>query len=237
MSLKTPLAILTALALCGPALAQDTVQTGPVVVELFTSQGCAACPPADALLAELANRDDVIALSLHVDYWDYIGWADTFAAPEFTQRQYGYGRAAGSTMVYTPQMIVGGQDVVAGSRSMAVADLIQAHQAAPYPVTITIETVGGAHIVRADATMPPPRPEMVVQLVSFTPHQLVDITRGERAGSSVDFHNIVTTWQAVADWDGAAPLELRLEQAGDSRQVVIVQVANYGPVVGAARVD
>src|SRR6056297_1329329 len=88
-----------------PALADD-----PVVVELFTSQGCSSCPPADAMLGELAERDDVIPLALHVDYWDYIGWADIFADPAYTRRQKGYAHATGQRMVYTPQMVIDGQD-------------------------------------------------------------------------------------------------------------------------------
>jgi hypothetical protein len=115
------------------ALAQDARPTGPVVVELFTSQGCSACPPADMMMADLAARDDVIALSLHVDYWNYLGWEDTFSQAVFTERQYGYGRAAGSTVVYTPQIIVGGQDRVMGARAMELADRIAAHRAAARP--------------------------------------------------------------------------------------------------------
>jgi hypothetical protein len=118
------------------ALAQEAQADGPVVVELFTSQGCAACPPADAMMQDLAAREDVIALSLHVDYWNYLGWEDTFSQAVFTDRQYGYGRAAGSTVVYTPQLIVGGQDRVMGARAMELADRIAAHRAAPDPVAL-----------------------------------------------------------------------------------------------------
>jgi len=91
---------------------------GPVVVELFTSQGCSSCPPADKILGELAKRDDVIALSLHVDYWDYLGWKDDFASPAHTARQQGYATALGERMMFTPQMIIGGTDSVVGSRAM-----------------------------------------------------------------------------------------------------------------------
>lgn len=85
-----------------------------VVVELFTSQGCSSCPPADALLAELDKSADVIALALHVDYWDYIGWKDSFADPENTERQRGYARAAKARSIFTPQMVIGGVDHVIG---------------------------------------------------------------------------------------------------------------------------
>ena len=95
-----------------------------VVVELFTSQGCSSCPPADALLDRLSSRNNVLALSLHVDYWDYIGWKDKFASPAHTARQQAYARAAGRRSVYTPQMIINGLDDVAGTAPMDVADMI-----------------------------------------------------------------------------------------------------------------
>ena len=101
--------ILTALALIGATLGGPLfAQEGRVVVELYTSQGCSSCPPADALLDELAKRNDVIALALHVDYWDYLGWKDTFSSAAFSARQNGYARAANARTVYTPQMVIGG---------------------------------------------------------------------------------------------------------------------------------
>jgi hypothetical protein len=227
------------LALCGAAsgaAAQDDGAHGPVVVELFTSQGCAACPPADTLLGELADRDDVIALALHVDYWDYIGWEDVFARPEFTQRQHGYGHAAGSTVVYTPQMIVGGRDRVVGVRPMAVAELVQAHRAAPDPVRVTVVSAETGYRIEADARMPPPRPDMLVQLVSYTPHAEVPIERGERAGTVGEHYNVVTSWQVVGDWDGARPFTFTVVPQDDSPHVVIVQESGHGSILGAARV-
>jgi hypothetical protein len=97
--------------------------------------------------SDLAAREDVIALSLHVDYWNYLGWEDTFSQAVFTERQYGYGRAAGSTVVYTPQIIVGGQDRVMGARAMELADQIAAHRARPIPVALQVSQDGGAGIV------------------------------------------------------------------------------------------
>ncbi|MBF9059141.1 DUF1223 domain-containing protein [Rhodobacterales bacterium HKCCSP123] len=226
-------ALLWALMASGAA-ADET--HGPVVVELFTSQGCAACPPADALLGELSMRDDVIALALHVDYWDYIGWEDVFARPEFTRRQQAYGHAAGSTVVYTPQMIVGGQERVVGVRPMAVAELIQAHRAQADPVTLSVEPRGGEYRVEAVAHMPPPRPTMVVQLVSFMPHAEVEIERGERAGTVGSHYNVVTSWQVVGEWDGTSPFTFALVPSSDRPHVVIVQEAGPGAILGAARI-
>jgi hypothetical protein len=210
---------------------------GPVVVELFTSQGCTACPPADALLGELARHEDVIALALHVDYWDYIGWEDVFARPEFTQRQHAYGHAAGSTVVYTPQMIVGGTERVVGVRPMAVAELVQAHRAAADAVALSVERRGGEYRVEAVAQMPPPRPAMLVQVVSYMPHAEVQIERGERAGSVGEHYNVVTSWQVVGEWDGAAPFSFALVPRSDQPHAVIVQEVGPGVILGAARID
>jgi hypothetical protein len=224
---------LIAICMAAPVFAQDT--HGPVVVELFTSQGCAACPPADALLGEIAARDDVIALALHVNYWDYIGWRDTFATPELTERQYAYGHAAGSTVVYTPQMIVGGIDPVVGVRPMAVSDLIQAHRAAPDPVVISVQPTANGYEIEAQARMDPPRPRMVVQLVTYSPHQSVAISRGERAGTVGEHFNVVTSWTVVGEWDGAAPMRFRVAPQQPDPHVVIIQQAGHGPILGAAK--
>ena len=95
----------------------ESVRANPkAVVELFTSQGCSSCPPADALLTSLAEREDVVALAYHVDYWDYIGWEDTFGAKDFSDRQRGYAKSWGSTRIFTPQMVVNGGEGVVGSR-------------------------------------------------------------------------------------------------------------------------
>src|SRR5262249_1393689 len=111
---------LIAAAAAGDELVEATVVDQPVVVELFTSQGCNSCPPADALLGKLARRKDVLPLAFHVDYWDYIGWKDPFASKEGTERQYNYGRALGLNMVYTPQMVIDGSQDAVGSDEGAV---------------------------------------------------------------------------------------------------------------------
>lgn len=208
-------------------------QTSPVVVELYTSQGCSSCPPADAILQKLAQRDDVIALALHVDYWDYIGWADTFADPIYTTRQKGYAQAGGRRMIYTPQMIINGQDDVVGAKPMEVVDLIRRHSERTAPVSLQIQRSGDRVVIKAqsiEAAGP-----MVVQLVRFTPLQAVEITRGENRGKTIDYANITHGWTKLADWNGDAPFEMRAEAPGDDAVVVLVQGSQYGPILAAAQ--
>lgn len=215
-----------------PALAD-----GPVVVELFTSQGCSSCPPADELLGQLAERDDIIALALHVDYWDYIGWADTFANTAFSERQQYYGRVAGSTVVYTPQMVIGGVDHVIGNRAMEVADTIAAHRGAANPVAIEAEAIAGGWQVNAMWIGDGEAPAMIVQVVTYSPMEYVEITRGENEGLSVAYHNVVRSWSVVADWSGAAQFEAQVMPSSDMPHVVIVQADGYGAILGAARLE
>lgn len=226
-------AMLTALLLfaSAPVAAQDR----PVLVELFTSQGCSSCPPADKLLGELSRRDDVIALALHVDYWDYIGWKDVFAKPAFTERQRGYAHRAGRSMVYTPQMIINGTDHVVGNRLKDVSDLIARHKQDKSPVHLTLERQRGRLRIgaRADAGH---RGRGVVQLARYLPSARVEISRGENAGRTLEHSNIVTDLRVVAEWDMAAPLDIEVPLEGDLPAVVIVQNGRYGPVEAAARV-
>lgn len=221
------------LVLTAPAARADS----PVVVELFTSQGCSACPPADALLTQLAGRDDVIALALHVDYWDYIGWADTFASGQFTRRQHAYARHAGQRMVYTPQMIVGGVERVVGYEPMDVAELIAQYRVVDYPVEVSLSRVEGGIVLRAVASMALEEPGMVVQLVRYIPSEMVEIRRGENAGRTVEYSNIVTEWMRVGTWSGAEPYELQLVDDSALPIAAIVQMAGPGQILGAARLD
>ncbi len=205
-----------------------------VVVELFTSQGCSSCPPADKLLGELAKRDDVIALSLHVDYWDYLGWKDQFANPAFTQRQRGYAAHSGSSMIYTPQMIVGGVDSVVGTRSMELADAINKHLSQKPSVQMEAKRSGNVITVRAETKS---QRRMVVQLVQYSPKETVSIKRGELAGHQLTYHNVVRGWTKIADWDGNTPLSFDTKTASDTPAVIIIQDGISGPILAAQKVN
>ncbi|MDQ2091312.1 DUF1223 domain-containing protein [Marimonas arenosa] len=206
-----------------------------IVVELFTSQGCSSCPPADAFLHELAKRDDVVALSLHVDYWDYIGWKDVFAQRKFTQRQHGYAKAGHRRSVYTPQMIIHGQDHVVGNHPMDVTDLIASYQERAQPVALRVARQGGEVIVEAQGGAK--SGTIVVQLVRFEPAATVDIRRGENAGHSYTYANVVRHWDVIGEWDGAAPFTLKTRVKDDLPAAVILQRKGFGPILAAARVE
>ncbi|MBN2630745.1 MAG: DUF1223 domain-containing protein [Rhodobacteraceae bacterium] len=218
------------IGLAGAVLAQ----TRPVVVELYTSQGCSSCPPADAFMATLAQQPDVIALSLHVDYWDYIGWRDTFAQPQYTQRQKAYAKAVGSRMIYTPQMIVAGNDRIVGNDPAEVAASIRRHQATPSAVRLTLTRHGDTLTIRAEAD-PPLTEAARVQLVRYVPQATIEIGRGENQGRNVTYTNIVTSWQALDDWPGTSPLEVQAEVKGEDPVVVIVQSQGPAEVLAAAQ--
>jgi hypothetical protein len=212
----------------GVVMADD----GPVVVELFTSQGCSSCPPADTLLREMSTDPDVIMLALHVDYWDYLGWADDFASPAFTDRQHDYAHAAGVRTVYTPQFIIGGVDHVAGAKPMELMTYVRAHAEADTGVDLSVAADGGQ--VRITATAPGRR-DMLVQIVRYTPEQTVEVLRGENAGRTITYFNIVTAWDQIATWDGASPLTLTATLTGGQPGAVIVQEAGPGAILAAAR--
>jgi hypothetical protein len=210
-----------------------TAQQSPVVVELYTSQGCSACPAADALLAEFEGRDDIIALAFHVDYWDYIGWKDKFANPAFTDRQRGYATALGNRSIYTPQIVVNGQHDVVGNRSKDVAALIKAHKAVTSPVSVQISRSGGVLSIRATSTKSVGQAD--IELVRYLPEESVMIKRGENAGRTLPYTHIVTGWTVLGRWDGQGSFSTTTPISGSEPVVVLVQGANYGPVLAAAR--
>jgi hypothetical protein len=204
---------------------------GPVVVELYTSQGCSACPPADEMMHALAARTDVIALALHVDYWDYIGWEDVFARPEHAERQRGFAARVGKSMVYTPQMVIDGTSHVVGNKPLSVTELIMRHAQVPDPVEVRLEREGDALRIRARGTVSGP---VDVHLVRFDPERSVHITRGENRGKTISYANIVRDWAVLRRWDGEAPLDMQAQVRGDRPLAVLVQEPDHGPILGAA---
>ena len=211
----------------------DPATGGAVVVELYTSQGCSSCPPADALLRELAGDPGVIALSMHVDYWDYLGWKDVFGSPAFTDRQKAYARAAGDRMIYTPQMVIGGTDRIVGSDAGAVAATLRAHLGQPRTVRLTLTRKGDRIVIHAVA-VPPSDRSFRVQLVRYREAATVAIQRGENAGHEITYSNVVTSWEHLADWQATGPFELAASAPGAERSAVIIQADGPAEIMAAA---
>jgi len=214
-------------------VAQDTTRSG-TVVELYTSQGCSACPVADAYLRQLAGDPDVIALALHVDYWDYIGWADRFAQPFFTARQKAYAHHVGSNAIYTPQMIVGGRDHLVGSDPEQVERAIRRDQQMLRAVQLHLTRQGDQLVIKAEAS-PPLNAPVQVQLVRYHPLASVHIEYGENAGLVLDYANVVTAWDSLGPWDGVTPLQLKTTVSGADPVVVILQAKGPGEILAAAQ--
>lgn len=222
----------------------------PVVVELFTSQGCSSCPPADEMLGDLADRADILALSWHVDYWDYLGWADQFADPEFTRRQQAYARAAGERAIYTPQMIVGGTDTLIALRPAELMALVDVQMARPAPVLVTSsqQADGGYRIeLTPRAAL---REPVSILLVRYAPERRITIKAGENRGIAVTYRNVVLAVERIAAWDGRAPLRMNVKAdatpanafAADTRHAILAQQigperAPTGPILAAIRLD
>jgi len=208
----------------------------PVVVELYTSQGCYSCPPADRLLGELADLPEVLALSFHVDYWDYIGWKDVFASPAHSDRQRQYSRALSLRYVYTPQMVVDGRYDVAGSRGRQVVAAIE--KAARNQVSLDIEIDVEENLVRLP-TGRAPKDGATVWLVMYDAEHSTEITRGENTGKTLTYHNVVRDYRELGVWNGEA-LEFPLDLAAASERdgcAVLVQQDRHGPIIGAVVVD
>lgn len=224
---------LAPVALAASLFAGAAQAENPVVVELFTSQGCSSCPPADAMLHTLAKRDDVIPLALHVDYWDYIGWKDAFANPAHSDRQRKYAVAGGRRSIYTPQMIVNGETSIVGARGMELADAIQAHKARDTGVTVTLSRNGETLQINASARGRVP--DMVVHVLRYQNARDVKILRGENAGRHLTYANVVEDWQVLTDWSGREDLQTEMPISGAIPIVVLVQEKGHGPILAAAR--
>ena len=226
------LALLAGFGFAGPA------QAGPkAVVELFTSQGCSSCPPADEFLGDLKTRDDLIVLSLPVDYWDYLGWKDTFGKPEHSERQYAYSRARGDRRVYTPQIIVNGGDHYVGSHRAAVKKAIGNTE---LPLEVSIKSADGSiTITIAGADLQ--AGHTTVRLVTYTSTAEVAIGRGENHGRSITYNNVVRSMRPIGMWKGEAmtvslPRDEILGEDVDGCAVIVQEDAEGGPgrILGAA---
>lgn len=204
-----------------------------VVVELFTSQGCSSCPPADELLTRLAEIPGVVALALHVDYWDYLGWEDSFASPRFTKRQRAYAKRAGSRSIYTPMMVLQGQEHMVGHDEIGILRGIAAHRRLAPAAAVRLSRDGSALRIAIEPKVPSSGP-VDVHVARFVPADEVFIEAGENAGRSMTYSNIVTDWVTIGQWDGTSAVELSFDGYDGTPTAVILQRGRAGPVLSAA---
>jgi len=230
-------------ALATPAIggsAPDAKAKRPVVVELYTSQGCSSCPPADALLGQLSARKDVLAVSLPVTYWDMLGWRDTLASETNTQRQKAYAKQLGRGGIYTPQMIVDGATDVIGSREQNVDAAIAARAGDMQSIPVQLD--GDKQQVHISVGSGPGRParDATIWMFGILPQATVKIGDGENGGRTVTYHNVVRGIRAVGTWKGdPVTVNLPRAEAGPPHNgiAVLVQQGGYGRVLGAALIE
>ena len=214
------------------------------VVELFTSQGCNSCPPADALFAEIASRNDVVALAYHVDYWDYLGWKDTLSSKENTERQYDYMRAFGGRSVYTPQAVINGRTHVNGASRDAVAQALEGFKESGEGMRVAVKVSrdgDGIVIDAGDAPKSGAAPAKAhVVIVYFQPPQTIEVRKGENNGRKMTYWNAVSGIQTAGMWHGKAQrYELPASEVSKKGGcAVLLQSVGKdglpGPILGAA---
>lgn len=211
------------------------------VIELFTSQGCSSCPEADKLLGELAKDPKVIAVSMPIDYWDYLGWKDTLADPRFTARQKAYSKLRGDRQIYTPQVVVNGRlHALGNDRDQVQRAIGNPANAEQMNVPVTVSVAKSEITVSLPATHQATNTQYEVWICSVSKSVPVTIGRGENKGKEVVYHNVVRNWLKVGDWNGRAanwsvPLE-NLNGTGVDGAVVYVQEGSRekpGAMVGA----
>ncbi len=211
--------------------AMPSVLAQPVVVELFTSQGCSSCPPADALLGELAKRPNVIALAYHVDYWDDLGWKDPFSIPAAVERQRGYVRRLAKSGALTPQAVISGDTSLVGSNRAAMERALKGDRD-----TLAIK------LSKSHANLVINFPErwretLDVHVVSYLSEATTKIGRGENARRSLQEHNIVRSFKRLGKWNGV-PQQMNMPLAALPRDAtavaVLLQRPNQGAIAGAA---
>jgi hypothetical protein len=221
-----------ALAAMLGCIAATNAQPRPVVVELFTSQGCSSCPPADAYLGKLSARSDVLALAFHVAYWDDLGWRDRFALAQSEERQNIYARNLGRSSVYTPQLVVDGRDDHVGADGTAIARALSENREG-VPVRLSIRDT---QVLIDLGAYPKAAPSDVV-LVSYLRHAVSAIGRGENAGRTLEEFNVVRAIRTLGSWKGQiqsfkVPVSSLPPDATDV--AVLVQPFGQAPIIGAA---
>jgi hypothetical protein len=215
--------------------AQTNPSHGPAVVELYTSQGCSSCPPADRVLGELSTLPNVIALAFHVDYWDNIGWRDHYSIPNAVERQHRYVQSLGLSSAFTPQAIVDGRSSFVGSDKRGILDALADPVGQTVPVSI--EVSDGVLIVGVPERQD--RKNYQVFVAAYLPQATTPVGRGENTGRTLQEFNIVRQFRSIGTWSGhAAVFRATVDSfpADASRVAVLLQRDGQGPIAGSAAI-
>lgn len=231
------------LALAGYANAGQPQAPHPVVIELFTSQGCSDCPAADRIVAELAKRKDVLALSLPITYWDMLGWKDTFATEANTYRQKSYAKTMNRSGIYTPQLIVDGKIDVVGNQRDRVMSAISSRQtqiAGEQPVNLTLGIASGrVEIAIPASARGKEKPLATIWVMRTLSNASVNVQQGENKNHKLSYANLVRELHRAGEWTGEAmKLDVPIT-TGKSKHdgvAVVLQSRDYGEVVAAAMI-
>jgi hypothetical protein len=222
------LILLLALAGCSSAHGETTAR-GPVILELFTSQGCSSCPPADKLLGKLTADKQLVGLSFHVDYWNDLGWNDPYSAPAWTRRQHAYAAALGDDRVYTPELVVGGTKGIVGSNAVAISSAIAK---ADRPALLAAKPLWSKDALEITATAPA---NADVYVAVFENARTNKIPRGENSGSTSVHKNVVRRLERVAVAGKAGTIKVSLDAAWiEVGAVVFAQRADKKIVASAS---
>ena len=228
MSGKATIAIAAVISLSTP-MPSRAANSPPVVVELFTSQGCSSCPPANANLIELSKRPDVLALSFAVTYWDYLGWKDIFDKPEYTDRQVTYEKPLNQQGPYTPQMVINGTATLVGNRLAEVQNLLDKTAPLTGPaITLGVSEVSiGSDETRSGAAD--------VWLVRYDPNVVeVPVARGENTGRTLPHTHVVHALEHLGDWAGTSETFALKSTEDGLKTAILVQAPQGGPILAAA---
>lgn len=215
----------------------ESVRQANTVVELFTSQGCSSCPPADKIMGDLIKEPGVLGLSFAVTYWDYIGWKDTFGSAKNDERQTQYRDKLNARYVYTPQMIIAGADHFVGSNLGQLKDNLQRYDghAKKIPLSWSLNQN------KLTIELPKSETNAVIWQIDIDHNQPVVIGRGENNGRTITYHNIVRKSQIITSWEGqkkSITLNLEdLKHEGRDGCAILVQEQGFGPIVAALIID
>ena len=212
-----------------PAVLQAETVPHPVVLELFTSQGCSSCPPADRLLTKLAKDPGIFALSYHIDYWNRLGWKDPYSSAAGTARQHGYAKSLGKSSVYTPQLVVDGTSDVVGSKEVDVQEAVMAAAQSEEWHPIVLKREGGKLQIHLDAA---PGKSGELLLVGYQQRNENAVPSGENAGKTLNERNNVTEIRSLGHWNGEVVDRSEAMPKGDGA-TVLLQKKEFGPVIGA----